>query len=133
MAVGKTYDDIQLDWDRRGPCRHSTACAEPWADINAFGIPASFTPGMAGRNIISGPGLVWQQFSFVRVIPVTERIRGTLRFDINQPLKIPFFNTPGAAVDFRNPQNFGKITGTQGSFSGQGGRLYMHAIFKVEF
>jgi hypothetical protein len=70
------------------------------------------------------------------VIPVTERIRGTLRFDINQPLKIPFFSpldATGSRVDLRNPQNFGKITGTQGSFSGQGGRLYMHAIFKVEF
>jgi hypothetical protein len=136
MAPGKTYDDIRLDWDRRGPCRHITACKEPWADINAFMVPASFTPGMTGRNILSGPGLVWQQLSFVRVIPISERIRGTLRFDINQPLKIPFFSpldATGSRVDFRNPQNFGKITSTQGSFSGQGGRLYMHAIFKVEF
>jgi hypothetical protein len=56
-----------------------------------------------------------------------------LRFDINNPFKIPFFNTPGSTVDFRNPQNFGKITSTIGSFSGQGGRTYLHAIFRVEF
>jgi hypothetical protein len=133
MAPGKTYDDIKLDWDRRGPCRHTLACAEPWADINAFAIPPSFTPGQTGRNIIDSPGLFWQQFSLVKAIPITERIRGMLRFDINNPFKIPFFNTPGSTVDFRNPQNFGKITSTIGSFSGQGGRTYLHAIFRVEF
>lgn len=133
MAPGKTYDDIKLDWDRRGPCRHIAACIEPWADINAFAIPASFTPGQSGRNIISGPGLVWQQFSLARVIPVTERIRGTLRFDMNQPFKIPFFAAPSSAVDFRNPQNFGKIRTAQGGFSGLGARTYMHIVFRLEF
>jgi hypothetical protein len=132
-ASGKTYDDIKLDWDRKGPCRHQTACAEPWADINAFAIPGSFEPGTIGRNIIDGPGLIWQQVSLARVIPINERIKGTLRFDLNQPFKFPFFNSPGSTVDFRNPQNFGKITGTIGSFSGQGGRTYMHVIFKLQF
>ncbi|MEX2261554.1 MAG: TonB-dependent receptor [Bryobacteraceae bacterium] len=133
LAPGKTYDDIQLDWNRRGPCRHVVACAEPWADINAFAIPGSFTPGQMGRNIVNSPGLFWQQISMVRTIPITERIRGMLRLDINNPFKIPFFNVPGSAVDFRNPQNFGKITGSIGSFSGQGGRTYLHAIFRLEF
>jgi hypothetical protein len=56
-----------------------------------------------------------------------------LRFDINNPFKIPFFTVPGSTVDFRNPQNFGKITSTTGSFSGQGGRTYMHMILRLEF
>ncbi len=133
LAPGKTYDDIRLDWDRRGPCRHVVACAEPWADINSFAIPASFTPGQSGRNVLNAPGLFWQQLSLVRTIPITERIRGMLRFDVNNPFKIPFFNVPNAVVDFRNSQNFGKIAGTIGSFSGQGGRTYLHAIFRVEF
>ncbi|MBL8294715.1 MAG: TonB-dependent receptor [Bryobacterales bacterium] len=133
MAAGKTYDDIRLDWNRRGPCRHIAACIDPWADINAFAIPGSFTPGQSGRNIISGPGLNWQQFSLARVIPVKERFRVTLRFDMNQPFKIPFFSPPSSAVDFRNPQNFGKIRTAQGGFSGLGARTYMHAIVRVEF
>jgi hypothetical protein len=133
MAPGKTYDDIKLDWDRRGPCRHIAACIDPWADINAFAIPPSFTPGQSGRNIITGPGLNWQQFSLARVIPITERLRGMLRFDLNQPFKIPFFAAPSSAVDFRNPQNFGKIRTAQGGFSGLGARTYMHAIFRIEF
>ena len=103
------------------------------ADINAFAIPPSFTPGQSGRNIVSGPGLNWQQFSLARVIPITERLRGMLRFDINQPFKIPFFAAPSALVDFRNPQNFGKIRTAQGGFSGLGARTYMHAVFRLEF
>jgi hypothetical protein len=133
MAEGATYDDIQLEWDRRGPCRHAIACAEPWADINAFAIPASYSIGQSGRNIINQPGLVWHQFSLSREIPIKERVRFSMRFDLNQPFKIPFFNRPGSNVDFRNPQNFGKVTGTIGSFSGQGGRTYMHVILKLAF
>jgi hypothetical protein len=49
------------------------------------------------------------------------------------PWKRYFFNQPANSVDFRNPQNFGKINGNQGSFSGQGGRLYMQVIFKLQF
>jgi hypothetical protein len=133
MAPGKTYDDIQLDWDRHGPCRHVVACAEPWADINAFAIPASFTPGNAGRNIINGPGMFWHQFGLTKNIPVTERIRGMLRVEFTAPFKYPFFSPPGTTVDFRNPQTFGKITAQQGGFSGLGARTMTTAIFRLQF
>jgi hypothetical protein len=133
MAPGKTYDDIRLDWNRKGPCRHQTACAEPWADMNAFAYPDAFTPGMSGRNIQSGPGNFWYQASISKGFVVAERVRGTLRFDMNNPLKYYFFNLPNNVVNFRNPQSFGKITGNQGSFSGLGGRTYMQVIFKLEF
>ncbi|MBI1355921.1 MAG: hypothetical protein GC160_16395 [Acidobacteria bacterium] len=133
IAPGYTYDDIQLAWDRKGPCRHIVACALPWADINAFAIPGSFTPGQAGRNILNQPGMVWHQLSLSRTIPIREKLRFSIRYDINQPFKIPFFSAPNSVVDLRNPQSFGKINGTIGSFSGQGGRTYMHLIFKLEF
>ena len=86
-----------------------------------------------GRNVLNQPGMVWHQISLSRTIPIRERLKFSMRLDLNQPFKIPFFNRPGSVVDFRNPQNFGKITGTIGSFSGQGGRTYMHMIFKLEF
>jgi hypothetical protein len=133
MAVGKTYDDIRLDWDPKGPCRHQRACQAAWADINAFAYPAAFTPGTSGRNIVSGPGMVWHQASVSKSFLFGERLKGTLRYDINNPFKQYFFNIPGNVVDFRNPQNFGKITGNQGSFSGLGGRTYMQVVFKIEF
>jgi hypothetical protein len=133
MAPGKTYDDIQLDWDRHGPCRHTVACAEPWADINAFAIPASFTPGQAGRNILNGPGMFWHQFGLSKQIPVTERISGMLRVEFTAPFKYPFFSPPGTTVDFANPQTFGKITAQQGGFSGLGARTMTTAIFRLQF
>ena len=133
MAPGKTYDDIKLDWDRHGPCRHIVACAEPWANINAFSIPASFTAGGAGRNIINGPGMFWHQFGLTKWIPVTERIKGMLRVEFTAPFKYPFFSPPGSTVDFRNPQTFGKITGQQGGFSGLGARTMTTAIFRLQF
>jgi hypothetical protein len=133
MAPGKTYDDITIPWDRKGPCRHQQACALPWADINAFAYPASFTPGQSGRNIVTGPGNFWIQASLAKTFVFRERLRGTLRYDINNPLKTYFFSPPNNTVDFRNPQSFGKITGNQGSFSGLGGRTYMQIIFKLEF
>jgi len=137
LASGKTYDDIRVDWDRHGQNRHNRGLIDPWADINAFATPGSFTPGTMGRNVLSGPGLFWHQFSVSKSWQVKERVTGTLRFDLNQPLKNPFFANVSAnganSVDFRNIPNFGKITATQGSFSGLGGRTYMHIIFKLQF
>jgi hypothetical protein len=136
MAAGKTYEDIQLDWNRKGPCRHTVACAEPWADINAFAIPASYTVGQAGRNILNGPGMLWHQFGLSKHIPITERIKGMVRVEFTAPFKYPFFSPPsgaGVTVDFANPQTFGKITAQNGGFSGLGARTMTTAIFRLEF
>ena len=133
MAAGKTYDDIRIPWDRKGPCRHQVACALPWMDMSAFAYPAAFTPGTSGRNILSGPGNFWVQASIAKTIVVKERLKGTLRYDVNNPFKTYFFSAPNTSVNFRNPQNFGKITGNQGSFSGLGGRTYMQIVLKLEF
>ncbi|MEZ5403687.1 MAG: carboxypeptidase regulatory-like domain-containing protein [Bryobacteraceae bacterium] len=133
MAPGKTYDDIRIPWDAKGECRHRQACQAPWMDINAFAYPSSFTTGNFGRNVISGPGMIWHQVSMSKGFVVRERVKGSIRLDMNNPFKRYFFSPPTSTVDFRNPQTFGKITGNQGSFSGQGGRLYMQAIFKLEF
>lgn len=133
MAPGKTYDDMKLPWDSKHPCRHNVACAPAWANLNAFAYPASFTPGQSGRNIQTGPGMLWHQASISKQIRIGERLKGTLRYDINNPFKRYFFSRPNNTVNFRNPQNFGKITSNQGSFSGQGGRTYMQVIFKLEF
>lgn len=135
MAPGRTYDSIGLDWDRKGPCRHQVACQPAWADINAFAYPAAFTAGNSGRNIYTGPGNLWHQLSISKTFTFKERLKGSLRYDVNNPLKYYFFNNPTSTVDLRpaNQVNFGKITGNQGSFSGLGGRLYQQIVFKLEF
>jgi hypothetical protein len=133
MAPGKTYSDIQIPWDRRGPCRHILSCALPWADLNAFAYPPSFTAGKVGRNIQTGPGNIWHQVSLSKEIPITERIKGGLRFDVNNPFKRWFFSAPNNVVNFLNPQNFGKICCVIGGFYGEGAYFYMNAEFKLEF
>ena len=50
------------------------------------------------------------------------------------PSEEPFFSAPNSAVDFRNPQRFGKITGTQGVTRGLGAsKLFIEIHFKLEF
>ena len=133
MAPGMTYDDVQIAWDGKGPCRFIPTCSLPAYNLNAFAYPASFKPGQSGRNIINGPTLFWHQLSLSKQFVVRERGRISLRLDVNNPWKHYFFNRPNTAVNFTSPTTFGKITGTQGQFSGQGGQFYMHAIFKFEF
>ena len=138
MAPGKTYDDIKIPWDAKGPCRHQLSCALPWADVNAFAYPGSFTAGGVGKNITTGPGMIWYQASISKTFTFKERLKGSLRYDINNPFKRYFFNnfgSPRNLVDLRpgNQQNFAKVDGNQGSFSGLGGRLYQQIIFKLEF
>ena len=69
----------------------------------------------------------------MKSIPVTERIKGTLRVDLTAPFKYLFFNPPSSVVDFRNPQTFGKITSQQGGFSGLGAVTETMLIFRLEF
>jgi hypothetical protein len=133
MAPGKTYDDIQIPWDAKGPCRFITTYNLPRYDINAFAYPTSFTPGQSGRNILNGPRLLWHQLSLAKQFAVGESKRISFRLDVNNPFKVYFFNRPNTTVNFTNVPAFGKISGTQGQFSTQGGQYYMHAIFKFEF
>ena len=134
MAPGKTYDDIRIAWDPHGPCRFNVSCALPWANINAFAYPSSFTAGQAGRNIVNGPGMIWHELSAAKEFPIRERLRASVRLDVNNPFKRYFFAPPNSVVDFRNPQAFGKITGTQGLTSGIGAsKFFMEMIFRLEF
>src|SRR6185436_2608575 len=133
MALGKTYDDIRIPWDSKGPCRFIPTCSLPAYDMSAFAYPVSYRPGQSGRNIINAPYLFWHQLSMAKQFRIKERNRISLRFDVNNPFKRYFFSRPNTTVNFTSPTTFGKITSTQGQFSGQGGQYYMHAIFKFEF
>ena len=76
-----------------------------------FTYPAAFTPGNAGRNIVSGTGMYSSQASAKKIFKLTERIDLQFRFDFQNPFHNYNFNPPSTVVDFRNPQLFGKITG----------------------
>ncbi len=104
-----------------GGARFNQALENPVLDVNCFAAPAAFTPGNAGRNIVTGPGIMYSQASAKKNFAITERWNLQLRFDFQNPFHNWGFSNPTNQVDFKNPQLFGKITSDQttASFAGQ--------------
>jgi hypothetical protein len=104
-----------------GGARFNQALENPVLPVSCFAAPAAFTPGNAGRNIVTGPGLVYTQASVKKNFPFKEHWNMQVRFDFQNPFHNWGFNAPSNQVDFKNPQLFGKITGDQttASFGGQ--------------
>ncbi len=68
-----------------------------WFDINAFPLPAPYTFGNAGKNILVGPGEVTADISIRKVFNVTERS--------NLEFRAEAFNAFNHAV-FAQPDNY---------------------------
>ena len=104
-----------------GGARFNQALENPVLPVSCFSAPAAFTPGNAGRNIVTGPGIMYSQISAKKNFKINERWNAQLRFDFQNPFHNYGFNNPSNTVDFKNPQLFGKITGDQttASFTGQ--------------
>jgi hypothetical protein len=104
-----------------GGNRFNQALENPVLPVSCFAAPAAFTPGNAGRNIVTGPGIMYSQASAKKNFAFKERWNLQLRFDFQNPFHNWGFNNPSNQVDFKNPQLFGKITGDQttASFAGQ--------------
>jgi hypothetical protein len=90
-------------------CSTNPATREPIQcyDSTAFALPAQFTFGSAGRNILRGPKLVNTDVSFAKTVPLGATARVQIRAEI-----FNLFNN----VNFGNPNgvwetaNFGRIT-----------------------
>ncbi|MBI3682165.1 MAG: hypothetical protein HY235_17430 [Acidobacteria bacterium] len=78
-----------------------------WFNTAAFRIPAQFRFGTAGRSILEGPGLVNLDVSFLKTIPIRERLRAELRAEFFNFFNRVNFGLPGHSVG--NP-NFGIIS-----------------------
>jgi hypothetical protein len=104
-----------------GGNRFNQSLENPVLNVNCFAAPAAFTPGNAGRNIVTGPGIIYSQASASKNFKFRERWNLLFRFDMQNPFHNYGFNAPSNQVDFKNPQLFGKITGDQttASFDGE--------------
>lgn len=104
-----------------GGARFNQALENPLLPVSCFAAPAAFTPGNAGRNIVTGPGLIYTQASVKKNFAFKEHWNMQVRMDFQNPFHNWGFNAPSNQVDFKNPQLFGKITGDQttASFGGQ--------------
>lgn len=93
-----------------GGNRFNQALENALISPNDFAAPPAFTPGNAGRNIVTGPAAYYSQFSAKKNFPITERVNLQLRFDFQNPFHNYAFSAPSNQLDFKNPQLFGKIT-----------------------
>ncbi len=80
---------------------------QEWFDTAAFAIPAPYTWGNAGRNILRGPGLATVDLSLRRRFAIGEGLHLTAEAQSFNLLNRTNFNQPDAIVD--QTLTFGKI------------------------
>jgi len=109
-VVGKPA--LRANWRDFGGDRFNLNGINPVMDINDFAYPAAFTPGNAGRNIVTGLPLYATRGSIEKVFRIKERYSLQLRADMMNPFHIFNLGAPTTVVDFQNPQTFAKCSGT---------------------
>ena len=119
-------------WNNGGGDRFVEVNRPAVIDMAAFAAPAEFTLGNAGRNILTGPRLVWAQVSAQKNFMIREKMKAQIRWDFQNALKTYNFTGPGTTVDFRNPQTFGKLRDDPRTAS-LGGQPLMNLTFMVQF
>ncbi len=103
-------------------------------NIDGFQYPAPYTIGTLGRNTLEAPGVVWAQTSLSKTWTMFEKLRFTLRCDVNNPYKYHSFNPPNSTYNKTDPSRFGTFSGTRGSFSDIGtGRWHAILVFRLEW
>jgi len=78
-----------------------------WFNTAAFAVPAQYTFGTAGRNILTGPSLVNLDFGLMRLFPVGEHRRLQFRGEFFNSLNHPNYGMP---VTGCCSTNFGTIS-----------------------
>ncbi|MGB6946977.1 MAG: TonB-dependent receptor [Bryobacteraceae bacterium] len=89
----------------------SNPTPQEWFNTAAFQIPAQYTWGDAGRNILRGPGLATVDLSLRRHFVLREGINLTAEAQSFNLLNRANFNLPDAFAD--QPLTFGKIFSAQ--------------------
>ena len=116
-----------------GSNRLPTNLQNPYLNAAAFAYPAPFTPGTLGRNTLTGPGIIWAQSSLAKTFKLGERVRFQIRGDVNNPYKRIKFSDPTRVYNVATLSTFGRFTGTRGSFSDVGSRLFWNLIGRLEW
>ncbi len=96
------------------------------AEIAQFGFAPAGSTGSAGRNTFRGPGFFNLDFSLVKKIAVTERLKLGYRLEMFNALNRANFNNPN--LNFSTPNAFGRITTLVNGSSGNGARVMQMAL-----
>ena len=99
---------IGLRPDRTGSGRVSNPNRNLWFDPSAFTVPALYTYGNSGRNILSGPGFASTDLSLEKAFAITERAKLELRLDAFNAFNRTNLGNPNSNVD---TSTAGTITG----------------------
>ena len=125
---------VKLEHVDIGPNRFPFSAQNRYLSSAGFAYPAAYTIGTLGRNTLQAPGIIWPQTSIQKTWMVRERLRMTIRGDINNIYKYHNFNPPNAVFNKSDPSAFGTFTGTRGSFSDIGtGRWHAILVGRVEW
>ncbi|MGA2597092.1 MAG: carboxypeptidase-like regulatory domain-containing protein [Bryobacteraceae bacterium] len=82
-----------------------------WFNPNAFVLPPAGTYGDIGRNTLIGPGITNVDFSVLKALPISEKVRLQFRGEFFNILNHPNFGSPNAVV-------FSSATATPASTAG---------------
>jgi len=127
-------DQVKLEHVDIGPNRFPFSAQNRYLNINGFAYPAAYTIGTLGRNTLEAPGIIWPQTSIQKTWMVRERLRLTVRGDVNNIYKYHNFNPPNSTFNKTDPSGFGTFNGTRGSFSDIGtGRWHAILVGRVEW
>lgn len=91
----------------RNPNLKSGASAERWFDTEAFRMPAPFTFGNAGRNVVYEASEANADFSLIKNTPINERTKLEFRAEIFNLLN--HTNFVGAPGRIAFTPNFGRL------------------------
>lgn len=86
---------------------------ERWFNTSAFRVPAAYTFGNAGRNILRSDGLANWDFSLYKRFALSEARQFELRGEFYDFLNQTTFGYPGFVVDV--PAQFGRVSSTRQS------------------
>ena len=103
--VGGTY--------ARRPNRTASGEIEDWTveryfDVTAFAVPAQYTIGNSGRNILRGLGIANLDLSMFKNVTFGEQYRLQFRWEMFNALNTPQFLNPNTTTDIGGPG--GRIT-----------------------
>jgi hypothetical protein len=112
---------IRDGWRDLGGDRFNQNNINAVMSMGCFAYPVAFTPGNAGRNIVTGLPLVWSQVSAKKNFRFHDRYNLQVRWDMQNAFKTYNFDPPTTTVDFLNPLTFGKVSSnpTTASWGGQ--------------
>ncbi|MDQ2899680.1 MAG: TonB-dependent receptor [Acidobacteriota bacterium] len=87
------------DYLRNGNLPADRRSIDRWFDVTAFGVPAAFTFGNAGRNILYGPRFRNLDAKLGKNFQLNERLRMEFRAEFFNATNTPHFNLPNANVN----------------------------------